>query len=80
MMSYAGTKHQFVICVNNEGYPVSLQCWRVYRALPDRDADAHDMLRVVDESGQDYLYAKTRFRPLEIPSNIVRLLRRKSAA
>lgn len=79
-MSYTGTKRQFVICVDNEGYPVSLERWKVYRALPDRDADAHAMVRVIDESGEDYLYPKARFRPLELPSNIVRLLRRKSAA
>lgn len=79
-MSYTGVKRQFVICVDNEGYPASLERWKVYRALPDREADSHDLLRVMDESGEDYLYPKERFRPLELPSNILRLLRRKSVA
>ena len=79
-MRYAGTKRQFVICVNNDAYPTSLERWKVYRALPDRDADAHDLLRVIDESGEDYLYAKALFRPIALPSNVRRLLGSKTAA
>jgi len=66
--------------VDNEGYPASLQRWKGYRALPDREADAHGLLRVIDESGEDYLYARVLFRPIVLPSNIRRLFRDKSAA
>ena len=79
-MTYTGAKRQFVICVDNEGYPASLEQWKVYRAQPDREADAHGLLRVTDESGEDYLYEKTRFRPIELPSSVRRLFRGKSAA
>ena len=79
-MRYRATKRQFVICVDNEGYAASLERWKVYRALPDGDADAHGMVRVIDESGEDYLYPKDRFRPIELSKAIARLYRRKTAA
>lgn len=79
-MRYHGTKRQFVICVDNEGYPASLERWKVYRALPDGEGDTHGMVRVIDESGEDYLYPKDRFRPIELPKAIRRLYRGKTAA
>ncbi len=79
-MRYTGGRRQFVICVDNDGYPASLERWKVYRALPDREGNAHGLLRVMDESGEDYLYEKTRFRPIELPSNVRRLFRGKSVA
>jgi hypothetical protein len=66
--------------VDNEGYPASLERWKVYRALRDPEADAHGLLRVIDESGEDYLYRKDAFRPIELPSSIRRLFRDKTAA
>ncbi len=79
-MKQTSTRRQFVICVDNEGYPASLERWKVYRALPDREADAHGLVRVIDESGEDYLYASVLFRLIVLPSNIRRLFRDKSAA
>ena len=79
-MRYPGARRQFVICVDNEGYPASLERWKVYRALRDREAGAHGLVRVIDESGEDCLYRKDAFRPIELPSNIRRLFRDKSAA
>ena len=79
-MRYPGARRQFVICVDNEGYPASLERWKVYRALPDRAASGHGLLRVIDESGEDYLYPEDAFRPIVLPSNIRRLFRDKTAA
>ncbi len=79
-MKQTSARRQFVICVDNEGYPASLERWKVYRALPDREAEAHGLVRVIDESGEDYLYASVLFRPIVLPSNIRRLFRDKSAA
>ena len=79
-MTDAGVKRQFVICVDDDGYPASLERWKVYRALPDREANAHGLLRVMDESGEDYLYEKDRFRAIELPSSVRRLFRGKSVA
>ena len=77
---YTGTKRQVVICVNNEGYPASLERWKLYQALPDREADAHGLLRVIDESGEDYLYPKAQFSPIQLSHHLRRLYRRKTAA
>ena len=79
-MKYTGTRRQFVICVNNKGYPASLERWKLYRALPDREADAHGLLRVIDEAGEDYLYPKQYFRPIQLSQHLRRLYRNKTAA
>lgn len=46
---------QLVVCVRNDGYAVSLECRKIYVALPDSVAARHGLIRVVDESGDDYL-------------------------
>lgn len=58
---------QFAICIKNEGYPASLQLWKVYRVLPDEKGARHNMIRVVDESGEDYLFSASYFVPVELP-------------
>lgn len=59
--------HQLVICVENEDYPVSLEKRKIYRAIPDPDAAKHNQLRVIDESGEDYLYPEEYFIPVTLP-------------
>lgn len=66
------TAKQFVVCLKNEGYEVSLERRKIYRALPDPEAAKHRQIRVVDESGEDYLYPKSFFAPLELPQAIRR--------
>ena len=61
-------EEQFAICVQNEGYPASLELWKVYRVLRDEKAAQHDLIRIVDESGEDYLYDKTWFVPIKLPA------------
>ena len=58
----------FLLCVNNEDYPVSLETRKVYRRLPDRGAAARKFVRVIDESGEDYLYPAHLFVPIDVPS------------
>ena len=60
-------KSEFVMCVRNADYPASLEPHKVYRALPDVDAANHKMLRVIDESGEDYLYPEDLFVRIELP-------------
>ena len=55
-------KKRFVVCVRNTGYPASLELRKIYQALPDADAEAHSLVRVIDESGEDYLYPEKFFR------------------
>jgi len=61
------TENRFAICVQNEGYPASLELWKVYRVLPDDKAAKHHLIRVVDESGEDYLYDQSWFVPIKLP-------------
>jgi hypothetical protein len=59
--------HRFVICIQNEGYPASLELWKVYRVVPDEKAARHQLIRVIDESGEDYLYSESYFVPIKLP-------------
>ena len=52
---------EFVVCINNEGYPASLELHKIYRVVSDEDAVANEDLRVIDESGEDYLYPSSYF-------------------
>jgi hypothetical protein len=58
---------KFVVCVNNKGYQVSLETRKIYQVLRDPDAAKHKQLRLIDESGEDYLYPESYFTPIELP-------------
>ena len=60
------TKH-FVVCVDNEGYPASLEKRKIYLALRDPSAERHGLIRVVDELGDGYLHPKIFFRSIVLP-------------
>jgi hypothetical protein len=51
-------KTSFVICINNKGYKASLETGKFYKTLEDRKATSNNLIRIVDESGEDYLYPK----------------------
>ena len=55
------------ICLDNDGYEVSLERRKIYVAVPDARAQRHGHLRIIDESGEDYLYPSERFVPAELP-------------
>ena len=57
-----------MICVDNLGYEASLEIRKVYEVLPDRTAERHHQVRVIDESGEDYLYPEKYFAPVRLPS------------
>jgi hypothetical protein len=63
---------QLVVCIRNEGYPASLEKRKIYVALPDPLAEKHRLLRIIDESGDDYLYPKIFFRAIALPQSIKR--------
>lgn len=62
---------QYLLCVKNDGYPTSLEPRKVYQALPDPVAAARGFVRVVDESGEDYLYPSPYFVAIELPQAAV---------
>jgi hypothetical protein len=66
-MAKAKSRKQYVVCVRNDGYAASLEARKIYQSLPDKAAQARGYVRVVDESGEDYLYPADRFVPIEIP-------------
>ena len=60
----------FVVCINNEGYPASLELHKIYRMVPDEDAATDDDIRVIDESGEDYLYPASYFAAIKVPAAV----------
>jgi hypothetical protein len=60
----------FVLCVDNGGYEASLIVGKVYRPLPDRKAAKDDLVRIVDETGEDYLFHKDHFVFVDFPRAI----------
>ncbi len=70
---------QFVICVGNRGYAVSLELRKIYQALPDKAGARHGQIRVIDESGEDYLYPEEYFVPVYLPQAVERAVRRATA-
>jgi hypothetical protein len=63
------SKKTLVVCVRNDGYEVSLERRKIYELLPDKDAESHGQIRVVDESGEDYLYPADYFVRIELPKD-----------
>jgi hypothetical protein len=59
---------RFVVCIKNEGYSVSLEARKIYRVIDDVKAEGAGMLRIVDESGEDYLFPADYFVPIQIPT------------
>ncbi len=71
----AARKHRirgFVVCIKNDGYEVSLEPRKLYRVLADVDAEQHRQVRIVDESGEDYLYPSRLFATIELPQAVRR--------
>jgi hypothetical protein len=66
-------KH-FVVCIRNEEYEASLELRKIYEVVEDASAAKHQMLRVVDEEGEDYLYPASWFLPIELPRNLERAI------
>jgi hypothetical protein len=64
----------FVVCVERAEYAASLEPWKLYRVCPDDDARAHGQMRIVDESGEDFLYPAEWFRPVKLPAALTQLL------
>lgn len=68
-MAKSQSRH-LVVCVDNKGYPASLEKRKIYLVLRDPAAQKHDLLRIIDKSGEDYLYPKTFFRSIALPQAV----------
>ena len=75
---------RFVVCVKNDEYEGALELRKIYEILEDPDAEPHELIRVIDESGEDYLYPRQWFLVIELPQNveeaIAEIVHRSSAA
>ena len=71
-------RSRYVLCVRNEEYPASLERLKLYRRVADAQSERHGLIRVIDESGEDYLYPLDFFRAIEIPKPVRRILSRTS--
>jgi hypothetical protein len=73
-MKQSSQKEQFVVCVTNEGYAASLEVRKIYEVVPDRGAVEHGLVRVIDETGEDYLYPEAHFIAIDLPQSAEKAL------
>lgn len=69
---------RYLICIRNDDYPASLEVRKVYRTIADAEAASHGLVRVIDESGEDYLYPEDYFVTIELPQAAARAFTRAS--
>jgi len=67
---------QFVVCVRNKGYAASLELRKLYQVVADETAAKLHQVRVIDDSGEDYLYPEEYFVPVQLPQAAERAVRR----
>jgi hypothetical protein len=79
MKKRAKQQKYFAVCINNKRYEASLERGKLYRVIPDEDAESRGYLRIVDESGEDYGYSAARFFRLAVPRPLERALLRASS-
>ncbi len=75
-----GPKRWWVAFVSNPGYAASLERCKIYASIPDARAEAKGLLRVIDESGEDYRFPRRWFRPIQVDEGTTRALRSKSTS
>src|SRR3984893_12888021 len=80
MRNKARRPTHFGVCIDNKGYPASLEAGKLYPVIPDEEAAKHGYVRVVDESGEDYGYSAKRFFMLEVPDALAKALGTRSKA
>ncbi|MCR4341165.1 MAG: hypothetical protein NUW01_14910 [Gemmatimonadaceae bacterium] len=61
---------ELVLCLHNAGYEASLEVRKIYERVSDADAQSHKQIRVIDESGEDYLYPASFFKPISLPPRL----------
>jgi hypothetical protein len=72
-------ERKYVICVVNKGYDASLELRKIYQVIPAKTAAKLHQIRIIDESGEDYLYPQDYFVPVQLPQAVERAVRRATA-
>jgi hypothetical protein len=65
---------QFAICLSNQGYELSLEARKLYQVIPDQEATSLNLIRIIDEPGEDYLYPAERFASILLPETVLEKL------
>ena len=78
MKARSAQESEYVVCIDNDGYPASLELHKIYRVLPDREAGRDGDLRVIDESGEDYLFPADCFAVISVPERVRASLQKAS--
>ncbi len=68
------TSPQFVVCLKNDGYEASLEPRKIYQVILDKEAESHKMLRIIDESEEDYLFPASLFTYIYLPQTLAKEL------
>ncbi|MBV9492758.1 MAG: hypothetical protein JOZ54_00825 [Acidobacteria bacterium] len=68
------TPHRFAVCIRNDDYEESLCLKKIYEILEDPRAEERNLVRVIDEEGEDYLYPRDWFLPIALPQRIERAI------
>ncbi len=74
MKRLARSQVRFAVCINNKGYEASLEIGKLYRIIPDQEAERRGYVRIVDESGEDYGYSSDRFFSIDVPKPLEKAL------
>ena len=73
-MNNQNSSSQFVVCINNLENEASLEFGKIYSVVPDAEAESDGMIRIIDESGEDYIFAASRFYPVHLPAQLEQML------
>ncbi len=65
---------QFVVCINNLENEASLEFGKIYNVISDAEAESDGMIRIIDESGEDYIFSASRFYPVQLPAQLEQML------
>jgi hypothetical protein len=69
--------NKYAVCINNKGFEASLEVGKLYEIVADSEANSDDMIRIIDEDGEDYLFESKNFYPLAIPTDLAVVLHEK---
>lgn len=75
-METDSTQMHFAVCINNAAYPDDLKLRTIYQVLPDESAARSNYLRIVDETGEDYLYPAELFVSIDVPAEAQKAIAR----
>ena len=74
-MTKKSRRTAFAVCIDNTGHPASLEAGKLYQVVPDAEANKHGLIRVIDESSEDYGYSAERFFALDVPHALGKALK-----